>query len=157
MRPAFFKLLYNLMERNNRIYALTGDLGYKGFDRIRDTFPDRFINCGVSEQTMMDMAVGLALSGKLPFTYTITPFYLRAFETLRTYINYESIPVIMIGSGRDKNYIHDGYSHDASDIEPILATLPNIVQFYPQNVDIMRTVVESSLDMRVPVFISLQK
>ena len=61
------------MGKNEKIYLLTGDLGYGLWDRIKIDFPDRFCNVGSSEQLMMGMAAGLAASGKIPlrFYYTV--------------------------------------------------------------------------------------
>ena len=104
------------METNPDIYLVTADLGMGMWDKIRDDFPDRFLNTGASEQAASDICVGLALSGKIPVFYSITPFLLyRCFETLRTYINHEELHVILVGSGRDDDYKHDGFSHDATD------------------------------------------
>lgn len=126
MRKDFFTQLYVEMQRNQDIFFITGDLGYGLADHIKSDFKDRFINTGAAEQTMMGIAVGLALNGKIPVVYSITPFLLfRPFETIRNYISHESIPVIMVGSGRDKDYSHDGFSHDGSD-DIILKQLPNI-------------------------------
>jgi len=157
MRKEYFRLLFKLMGQHKNIFALTGDLGYIGFDRIKTEYGKRFINCGASEQAMLDIAVGLALSGAIPFTYTITPFYLRAFETIRTYLNHEEHHIIMVGSGRDKDYETDGFSHDATDISTLLNGLPNVAQFYPESKEQMTTVVESSLFMKQPAFISLKR
>jgi len=127
MRKEFFKQLYELMVSDDRVFFVTGDLGYGLADDIRKDFPARFINVGAAEQTMMGVGVGLALSGKVAIVYSITPFLLfRPFETIRNYVSHESIPVIMVGSGRDKDYSHDGFSHDGSD-DVILKQLPNIV------------------------------
>ena len=88
MRGWFAYELYQQMKKNKNIWLVTGDLGYKMFDSIKDDFPDRFLNAGSSEQAMMGIAVGLALKGKIPFVYSITPFLLyRSFETIRNYIN----------------------------------------------------------------------
>ena len=127
MRKDFFIQLYVEMQRNKDIFFITGDLGYGLADHIKNDFKDRFINTGAAEQTMMGVAVGLALNGKIPVAYSITPFLLfRPFETIRNYISHESIPVIMVGSGRDDDYKHDGFSHDATD-DTIIKQLPNIV------------------------------
>lgn len=116
MRELFFKQLEELMQKDERVYFITADLGYGLADRIRDNFPDRFFNVGAAEQVMIGMGIGLALEGKIPFCYSITPFLLfRPFEAIRTYIAHENIPVILVGSGRNDDYIHDGFSHDASD------------------------------------------
>ncbi len=104
------------MAENSSVFFITGDLGYGLADRIRDKYPDRFINAGAAEQAMMGIAIGLALEGKIPFVYSITPFLLyRPFEAIRNYLDHEQIPVILVGSGRNNDYCHDGYSHDASD------------------------------------------
>ena len=104
------------MEEDEDIFLITGDLGFGMFDAIRDRFPERFYNVGSAEQLMMQTAVGLSLSGKKPITYTISPFYWRCAEMIRNYVNHEGIPILMVGSGVDKDYAHDGFSHDACDI-----------------------------------------
>jgi len=63
-------------------------------DKIREDYPQRFLNTGAIRQAMMGIAVGLALEGKIPFVYTNLPFLLyRPFETLRNYVDHERIPV----------------------------------------------------------------
>ena len=120
------------MISNQDIWVLTADLGYKLLDRIRDDFPERFVNCGASEQAMLDIACGLAMSGKIPFVYTITPFLLyRPFETLRTYIDHEKLNVKLIGAGRDKEYGADGFTHWAEEDWKVMEALPNIRCYWP--------------------------
>ena len=126
MRRKFADDLYKLMKDEN-IVLITGDMGYGMFDKIRDELPEQFINTGAAEMAMMGIAIGLALEGKIPVVYSITPFLLyRPFEAIRNYINHESIPVIMVGSGRDKDYSQAGFSPDASDHE-ILRQFKNIL------------------------------
>jgi transketolase len=146
------------MKKDPNIWALTGDLGYIGFDKIREDFPDRFLNCGAAEQAMLDIACGLALEGKKPFCYSITPFLIyRPFETIRTYINHEKIPVRLVGSGRDKDYAHDGFSHDATDINFILSCFENIEKYFPDTTKDMEKMVELMILKDEPAFISLTK
>lgn len=115
MKKLFFDIMLKLMEENPDIYLIFIDLGYPRVDEFKK-FGDRCISLGASEQTALDIAVGLAYSGKIPVTYTITPFYFRAFETIRTYIDHEHLNVKMIGAGRDEDYSqHDGFSHYAGD------------------------------------------
>ena len=89
MRKDLAKLLLEEMRVNEDIYLITGDLGYGLWDDIRDTFPDRFFNVGSSEMVMMGTAIGLAMEGKVPFVYSITPFIIyRPFEFIRNYLNH---------------------------------------------------------------------
>lgn len=133
MRKDFADELYRLMKKNKKIWLLTGDLGFGILEKIRNEFPDRFINCGASEQAMIGIACGLALERKIPFVYSISTFLLnRPFEWIRNYVNHENIPVKLVGTGRDKEYDRDEFSHWAQDTKSILNIFPNIVQFWPE-------------------------
>jgi len=157
-RGVFAYELHKQMTLNPSIYLLMGDLGWGMFDRIREDYPNRALSAGASEQAMLDMAVGLAHTGKIPVVYSITPFLIyRAFETLRTYIDHERVNVKLIGSGRDKDYAHDGFSHDATDVKKILDTLPTIGQLYPETKEEIPTMLEHMLRFDGPLFISLKR
>ena len=157
MRKTFAQSLLEEAKKNPKIVLLTGDLGYGMWDEFKNTLPDQFVNTGAAEQALLDIACGLALEGMIPFVYTITPFYLRALETLRTYINHENIVVHMVGSGRDKDYAHDGFSHDASDIKEFLDPLKNIVQYFPQEKEEISVLVTKIITSTNPTFISLKR
>ena len=158
MRKTFFAELHKRMGKNRDIVALTGDLGYIGFDKIQNDFPDRFINCGASEQAMMGMAVGLALSGKIPVVYSITTFLLyRPFETIRNYINHEKIPVILIGSGRDKDYLHDGFSHWSEEDREVMRIFKNIQSYWPQTKEEIPQLLADVLSSGKPCYINLKR
>ena len=80
-RQRFKELFTAEMKQNEDIILLVGDVGYKVFDHLREEFPSRVINPGASEQLMMGMAAGLAMDGKIPVCYSITPFVLyRPFD-----------------------------------------------------------------------------
>jgi transketolase len=130
MRRKFAADLYELMEKDKNIIFITADLGY-GMVKEIQKLPNQYYNVGSAESAMMGIAIGLALSGKIPVCYTITPFYFRAFEQIRLYVDHEKIPVIMVASGRGNDY-NAGFSHDASDHE-ILKQFKNIVFLEPEN------------------------
>jgi len=157
-RGYFAWYLYDLMVQNKDIVLITCDLGFKQFDAIRDDFPDRFFNVGASEQAGMDIAVGLALSNKIPFIYSITPFLLwRTAESIRIYLNHESIPVKMVGAGRDHDYEKDGFTHDAKDALDLLAMFKNIVSFWPQEKEGIKFSLEEMVGNSKPCFLSLKR
>lgn len=156
MRPKFFEELYKLMQENENVWALTGDLGYGGFDKIQKDFPERYINCGASEQAMLGIAVGLALEGKIPFVYTITPFFMRALETINLYLHHEGVPVILVGSGRDQDYAHDGFSHDAEMIQNMFDLL-NIDQYAPDKPEVIPGMLKMMVKHKKPAFLSLRR
>ena len=73
MRKEFAKFLHNEMAINENIHLLTGDLGYGLWDKIKLDYPDRFHNVMSSEQLMLGAATGMAMEGKIPVVYSITP------------------------------------------------------------------------------------
>src|SRR3990172_733039 len=93
-RGYFAGYIYNAMIIDPNIIVVTADLGYGVFNKIRDDFPERFLNTGAAEMAACGICVGLALQGKKPFFYSITNFLLyRPFEVIRNYIDHERIPV----------------------------------------------------------------
>jgi len=158
MRKSFASTLHDRMKADDRIFLITGDLGFKLFDEIRNDFPERFVNCGAAEQAMMGISVGLAMGGKIPFTYSITPFLLwRTAETIRNYVYKESVPVKMIGSGRGKDYAHDGFSHDASDDYKILECFENINCRWPESANEIEKVVDEMISNPLPYYLNLKR
>lgn len=158
MRGWFAYELYNHMIKNKDIWVIAGDLGYKAFDDIRRDFPQRFINVGAAEQTMIGIAVGLALEGKKPFAYSITTFLLyRPFETIRNYIHHEKIPVRLIGSGRDKDYAHDGFSHWAEEDKKTMDILNNIESVWPESKEEIPLLIERMITIDKPWYINLRR
>lgn len=157
-RGYFFYSLWEQMKTNRDIFCLTGDLGWGMMDSIRDDYPDNFLNCGASEQAMVDIGIGLAMSGKIPIVYSITPFLLyRPFESIRNYINNEKIPVLLIGGGRDSDYQHDGFSHTAIEDKEVMNLFPNIKSYWPQTKEEIPELVTKVLESKCPSYINLTR
>jgi transketolase len=158
LRRRFADELYHAMENNPNIYVLTGDLGYRVLDEIRRDFPNRFLNTGAAEQALMGIAVGLALEGKIPVVYSITPFLLyRPFETIRNYIDNEKIPVKLIGSGRDKDYALDGFSHWSCEDKEVMKILKNIKSSWPKSADEVTNIMQKVLSDDKPWYVNLKR
>lgn len=157
-RGFFAHELYNQMKKNKNIWVVTGDLGYGMLDRIKKDFPERFINAGAAEQAMMGVAIGLALEGKIPFVYSITTFLIfRPFETIRNYINREKIPVRLLGSGRNKDYSKDGYSHWPLEEKKVMKILKNIKSHWPETKEEIPPLVKEMVKINTPWYINLKR
>lgn len=146
------------MLKNDKIWIVAADFGYKMWDQIRLDYPKRFINVGAAEQAMMGVAIGLALEGKIPIVYTATPFLLyRPFETIRNYINNEKINVKLIGSGRNKDYLADGFSHWAQEDKAVMKLFNNIKAYWPNSIDELPSMVSKMVISRKPWYINLTR
>ncbi len=158
VRKEFVKLLFDEMEKNSNIYFVTGDLGYGHFDHFRDKFGDRFINVGAAEQLLVGVGIGLAMEGKIPICYSMTPFVIyRPFEFIRNYVDYESIPVKLIGSGRDRDYDWLGWSHWATDDKAHLNGFNNLQKMWPKDSQEMSELFQEVIYNNKPTYVNLSR
>ncbi len=156
MRTAYCKALYEIMSRDSRVFALTADIGFRNFDQIIADFPERFVNVGVAEANMMGIAAGLALSGKIPFTFTIAPFVtMRCLEQIRVDLCYHNLPVKIIGAGGGFVYGPQGTTHHAIEEIGILRTLPNMTVISPSDPLETGKAIHASMDLEGPAYVRI--
>ena len=145
------------MDADQSVYLLLADIGFGTLDRIRIDMPHRVIDFGAREQLMIGAACGMALSGKRPVCYSITPFVLyRPFEWVRNFLSHDQIPVKLIGIGRGADYATLGHTHCADDDSAILATLPGIAIYKPDAVNLARDF-DAFMDHDGPAYINIAK
>ena len=132
MRGAFFRELMDLAAQDDRIYLLVGDLGFGVVEPFMQKFPDRFLNAGVAEQNMTGVAAGIALTGKIVFTYSIANFpILRCLEQIRNDVCYHKANVKIVSIGGGFSYGALGMSHHATEDLAILRALPEMTVIAP--------------------------
>ena len=111
-RDGFIDEIYKALEVDKDIYFLSADFGAASLDDLRIKYKDNFIHCGISEQNMIDVAVGLALEGKKVFCYAMAPFIsLRALEQIKTGPGIMSLPITLISVGIGIGYADSGPTH----------------------------------------------
>jgi len=132
MRTAFFRALVDLAAEDERILLVLGDLGFGVTREYAERFPDRLINAGVAEQNMTGLATGLALSGKVVFTYSIANFpTLRCVEQIRNDACYHDANVKVVAVGGGYAYGSLGMTHHATEDLAIMRALPGLVVAAP--------------------------
>jgi transketolase len=96
-------------------------------DGFHAKFPRQYINAGVAEQNMTLLATGLALEGRIVFTYSIANFpTLRCLEMIRNDAAYHDLPVKVVAIGGGFSYGSLGISHHATEDLAIMRALPNV-------------------------------
>lgn len=132
MRTAFIETLCELAERDRRIWLLCGDLGYSVLEGFAERFPERYANVGIAEQNMMGMAAGLALTGKVVFTYSIANFpVMRCLEQVRNDVCYHNLNVKIVAVGGGLAYGTAGYTHHAVEDLAVMSAMPNMAVLAP--------------------------
>jgi transketolase len=128
MRRRFGKIISQLAEKDEKIYVIVGDIGYRVFDEFRDKFPNRFINMGICEQSIISVASGMALEGIKPWIYTITPFLIeRPFEQIKLDIDQQNVNVNLVGFA---DYPTLGPTHTEINAKKMMELFNNIESFF---------------------------
>lgn len=128
MRNTFITALCDIAAYQEDIFLLCGDLGYSVLETFAERFPDRFLNAGVAEQNMTEVAVGLAREGYNVFTYSIGNFpTLRAMEQVRYDVCYHQANVKIVAVGAGYAYGPQGVSHHTTEDIAMLRALPNML------------------------------
>ncbi len=132
MRTSFVNTLTELAAKDSRVTLVVGDLGFGVVVDFAKRFPRQFINAGVAEQNMTGIAAGLALSGRIVFTYSIANFpTLRCLEQIRNDVCYHKANVIVVAVGGGFAYGSLGMTHHAAEDVAILRTLPDLAVIAP--------------------------
>jgi transketolase len=132
MRLPFFTSLYQLMKQDENVILLMADTGAIVMDDIRADFPGRCINVGIAEENMIGVAAGLAMNGKIVYTYAIIPFStMRCFEQIRVDLCVQRLPVKVIGVGAGIDYSTLGPTHHGLEDICLMRVLPDITILSP--------------------------
>ncbi len=157
-RQAFGETLYELMKKDEKIIALTADLGESlRMLKIRDGLPERFIDTGVAEANMAAIAAGLALGGYVPVAGTFAVFMTRAFDHIRMQVCQNNLHVVLVGShGGVSNALDGGSAHALEDLAYMRA-LPNMTVLFPADVNETKQALTAAIAAKGPVYLRLYR
>jgi len=140
VRKDFISELIKKADKDHRVVLISEDVGWGVLNPFWEKHPDKYIAAGIREQLAVNMAVGLALSGKKVFIYGIINFMLyRAFEQIRAYVDYLKLDIKLVGVGKDMTYKSLGHTHWATEDKKIMKCLDNFKIFEPKEKDFKET------------------
>jgi transketolase len=115
MREGYGRALAEYGEINPNVVVLDADTSASTLSRFfAERFPERFLNIGIAEPCMVDVAVGLALGGKIPFANAFAALVsLRALEQIRTCVCYARRNVKLAAGYAGLSDFKDGPTHHA--------------------------------------------
>lgn len=132
MRDTFVRTLIELAKQDSRIELVTGDLGFGVLKPFWEQLPNQFTNAGIAEQNMTTLAAGMAMEGKIVFTYSIGNFpTLRCLEQIRNDCAYHKANVKIVCVGGGFAYGSLGMSHQATEDLAIIRALPDVAVLAP--------------------------
>lgn len=125
------ELLLQMASEDERIVVMTAE-NRALVRNVPKTLGNRFIDTGITEQTMIGMAAGLALRGRIPIVHALAPFLtMRAFEFIRTDAGIAHLPVKL--SGYIPGFLSDGNgpTHQAIEDVSIMRGIPGMEVYCP--------------------------
>lgn len=156
MRDALCAGLVALAAADPAFVFLTGDLGYKALEPLREALGERFVNAGVAEQNMVSVAAGLARTGLRPWAYSIAPFlYARPYEQIRNDVCIHDLPVVLAGNGGGYAYGVMGSTHHALEDYGALLCLPNLRAHVPAFAEDVGALVQRLAASEHPAYLRL--
>lgn len=156
MRTAFIETLLEMALEDSRIVLIVGDLGFGVVTEFMKRLPDQFLNAGIAEQNMLGLATGMALSGKIVFTYSIANFtVLRPLEQIRNDVCYHNANVRIVPVGCGMAYGSLGPSHHATEDIAIMRALPNLLVLAPGDPVETRLAVRALIAHQGPAYLRL--
>jgi transketolase len=158
-RREFIDTLITLAEKDDKIILIVPDVGFNYIEEFKKRFPDRFYNFGVTEQSTIIIAAGLALSGFKPYVYSMINFVVfRPYEMIRNAVSLHNANVKIIGVKGSEKYKMLGFSHNliVEDEEiKVLEQLPNLKSFVVKNPEEVKRVILETYKLNSPCYIRI--
>ena len=127
IRDAFFDSFYELGAADESVVFLSSDMDAFSLRKFKNDFPERFVNVGVAEQNMVNVAAGLAIAGKKVFCYGIGAFVtMRCYEQIKVNLCSNNLNVNIIGAGAGFSFGHDGPTHHGLQDVALMRVLPEM-------------------------------
>lgn len=158
IRDACFDAVYQLAAQDPRVMVLSDDQGALSLERLRRDFPGRFINAGIAEQNLINVAAGLAMGGQRPFVCGITNFVsLRCCEQLAVSVCQARLPVTVLASGGGLTYAADGPTHHATQDIAVMRSMPYLTLFNAADATATSALVRECYQTNGPAYLRIEK
>lgn len=132
-RQSYGMALADYGDVNPDVVVLDADVSSSTLTKFfAERFPARFFNLGVTEASMVDVGVGLALGGAIPFVNTFAALLtLRACEQIRTCVAYAHTNVKLVGGYAGLSDYKDGPTHFALNDVALMRAMPGMLVVTP--------------------------
>jgi transketolase len=158
MRGKIIDSIFSLMEKNEKIFFLTADMGINLVEKFDEKYPDRFLNVGIAEQNLIGICAGLCNLGFLPFAYTISNFAVhRCFEQIRNDIILHSYPITLLGTSTGFDNAPLGPTHHALDDWGMLKSYSEIDIYCPNSNQYAINLVSKIIKKGRPSYVRIPK
>jgi len=158
-REAYGKALVELGGANDKIVVMDADLASATMTKyFKETYPDRFFDCGIAEANMMDIGAGLSTMGLIPYCSTFAMFGAgRSYEQIRNSIAYPKFNVKICCSHAGVSVGEDGGSHQAIEDIGLMRIIPGMTVIVPADAKEARKATFALSEFQGPVYMRLAR
>ena len=155
IRTAIGEELAALGKEFDNLVVLDADLsGSTKTSIFAKEFPERFFNVGIAEQNLITTALGLSLTGKIPFVATFAMFATgRTYDQIRNSVCYQNANIKIIGAHGGITVGEDGASHQSLEDVALMRVLPNMTVITPCDYEQAKQAVRFAINHKGPVYI----
>ncbi len=159
MRDAFGEAILELGEKNDRVWALTADLESSlRMSGFATRFPERFLNVGVAEANLIEVAAGLALEGMIPFGASFGVFLPgRCFDQIRMAVCQNCANVKLVGGHAGLSNAGDGASAQSIEDIALMRVLPEMRVICPADGYEVRKAVAAVAEEEGPFYLRISR
>src|SRR5262245_1079292 len=144
MRQAFGATVSDLVERDARVAVVLAEISTSYFERAIAAYPDRVVDIGIMEQTMVGVAAGFAMEGFHPIAHSLSPFMAeRPYEQLKLDFGYQGLGGTFVGFGGSYDYASSGGTHHAPADAGVMLGIPEMEVLIPGHGDEMDAMLRS--------------
>ena len=149
----FRNKIVQLASSDKRIMGITAAMPEgTGLDKFRDSFSERFFDCGIAEAHAVCFAAGLARQGLKPVVAIYSTFLQRGYDQIIQEVSLQGLPVIF-AIDRAGIVGEDGVTHQGIFDIAYLRTIPNLVVMAPGDGRELEEMLELALQLNKPVAI----
>ena len=154
MRDRMGEVVSELIETDPNTALVLAAISSQYFRAVLKRYPNRAINVGIMEQTMVSLAAGLAMEGFQPIVHSIAPFVVeRPFEQIKDDFCHQGLGGTFISIGASYDYGTDGMTHHCPGDVPILKTLPGMQVCVPGTADEFEALLRQTYRNGAPTYI----
>ncbi|HMK96539.1 MAG TPA: transketolase C-terminal domain-containing protein [Acidimicrobiales bacterium] len=158
-RDAFASTVEELAEQDERVVVVCSDsVGSSKLVAFKNRYPDKVVNVGIAEQTMVGVAAGLANSGRRPIVSAASSFVTaRALEQIKVDLAYTNAKVVICGMSPGVAYGELGPTHHSVEDIAWLRVIDNLAVIVPADPRETRLAIRAAFEHEGPVFVRVSR
>jgi transketolase len=158
MRKQFVKTTEELLDTDENVVLLLGDIGVFGFRNSFKNHSSRVYNIGILEQSMVSLSSGISKSGMIPIIHTIAPFLVeRCLEQIKIDFGYQNLNGNFITVGSSYDYASLGSTHHCPADIMVMLSIPNMQIVIPGNSKEFDTLFKITYNNNSPTYTRLSE